>query len=331
RRLLLLDALPRPRGGAPLRRLARARPAACSSSPTGCRSRPHTRCRATPSTGSSGVRRRSSATGATGTASIDSTASSRRRVQSLVDEPVGELVVLPANGRVRHLPDLAREPRRLERQFAQRGVLHLVLAVHLLDEQLGIGHDLDLRDRELDRLLEPRHEPAVLGDVVRRHADPLAVRGEHRAVLRLEHVAECRRTGVPARASVRRELRLHESGYRSNASSSYGWASRSAATTASTSSAGTTVSTRSSATRSSWPARPTDGDVPGAPRNVPVPSVYQEQCVYSPITPAPAAKTASLVASSASRGTNHTSLCVCAVTFVCSGRRKRQQHGNDHR
>ena len=43
---------------------------------------------------------------------------SRSSVERLVDEPVGELVVLAANGRVRDGAELAREAGCLERQTA---------------------------------------------------------------------------------------------------------------------------------------------------------------------------------------------------------------------
>jgi len=79
----------------------------------------------------------------------------------------------------------------------------------LLIEQLGVRDDLDLRHGELDGLREPGDEAPVLGDVVRRDADPLAVRGENRAVLRLEDEGERRWAGVPAGAAVGEEACLH--------------------------------------------------------------------------------------------------------------------------
>ena len=56
----------------------------------------------------------------------------------------------------------------------------------------------------------PAISAAVLGDVVRRDADRLAVRREHGPVLGLEHVAVRGRTGVAARAAVGEERRLHD-------------------------------------------------------------------------------------------------------------------------
>ena len=66
-------------------------------------------------------------------------------VERVVDEAVGELVVLAPNSRVRNAPQLARESRRVGGQLPQRRVFHLVLASHLLHEQLGVGDDLERR------------------------------------------------------------------------------------------------------------------------------------------------------------------------------------------
>ena len=60
-------------------------------------------------------------------------------------------------------------------------------------------------------LVEPGDEAAVLGDVVRRDADRLALGGEHVAVLGLEDVAVGGRAGVAARAAVGVEAGLHSS------------------------------------------------------------------------------------------------------------------------
>ena len=125
---------------------------------------------------------------------------------------VRELVVLAAHGRVADVADLPREPGRLERELAQRGVLHLVLAAHLLDEELGVGDDLELVQAEVARPLEAGDERPVLGDVVGGDADRLAVGGEHGAVVGLEHVGGGGRPRVAARAAVREEPRPHAGG-----------------------------------------------------------------------------------------------------------------------
>ena len=66
-----------------------------------------------------------------------------RRVQRLVDEPVGELVVRALHVPILDAAELARKPARLDEELAQRLVLDAVLAAHLLDHQLRVGDDLD--------------------------------------------------------------------------------------------------------------------------------------------------------------------------------------------
>src|SRR6185437_746963 len=121
---------------------------------------------------------------------------------------VGELVVLTADGRVAHLPESPGETCGLERELAECLVLDPVLAGHLLHEELRVGDDL--ADLQLGRALEAGDEAAVLGDVVRRDADRLPVGGKHRAVVRLEYVAECGGPWIPACAAVGEEAGLHE-------------------------------------------------------------------------------------------------------------------------
>src|SRR5438270_6851398 len=133
-------------------------------------------------------------------------------VERVVHEPVGELVVLTADGGEDDLWKPPRQALRLGLQLRERRVLDLVLAAHLLHDELRVGHDLELVESQLDRFCEPGHEGAVLGHVVRRDADRLAARVEHRPIFGLEHVAVRRGAGVAARAPVGGELRLHSSG-----------------------------------------------------------------------------------------------------------------------
>ena len=126
-------------------------------------------------------------------------------VEGLVDERVGQLVVLAPDRRVGDAAQPACERGRLVEQPAQRLVLHAVLAAHLPDEQLRVGHDLDLPQAELEGPAQTLDERPVLGDVVRRHPDHLAARIEHGAVQGLQHVAERSRPGVAARAAVGEE------------------------------------------------------------------------------------------------------------------------------
>jgi len=110
--------------------------------------------------------------------------------------------VLAANGDVRDAAEPVFQAFRLVGELAQRVVLDLVLAAHLLHEQLGVGDDLDVAEAKLDRLLEAGQERAILRHVVRGNADRLAARVEDRAVFRLQHVAVRRRPRVPAGAPV---------------------------------------------------------------------------------------------------------------------------------
>ena len=59
-----------------------------------------------------------------------------------------------------------REQPRLRVERLQPGVLHLVVAAHLLDEQQRIGADVHARAAVIDRPLERREQAAVFGDVV---------------------------------------------------------------------------------------------------------------------------------------------------------------------
>ena len=72
------------------------------------------------------------------------------RVESLVDELVGELVVLAAYRGVVDAAEPACQaaPLRARARGAPRS--SPVLAAHLLDDQLGVGDDLELVDAELD-------------------------------------------------------------------------------------------------------------------------------------------------------------------------------------
>src|SRR4029078_2773064 len=75
-------------------------------------------------------------------------------VQGLVHEAVGKLVVGAADGCVRHfLEPFGQFPLRAVKG-SQGIVLDLVLAAHLLDEELRVGDDLELGHAQLQRLLE---------------------------------------------------------------------------------------------------------------------------------------------------------------------------------
>ena len=59
-----------------------------------------------------------------------------------VRQPVGFLVLLPPHMLERHVVQLRDEQAGAGYERLQAGVLDLVFAAHLLDEQLGIGADL---------------------------------------------------------------------------------------------------------------------------------------------------------------------------------------------
>src|SRR6266511_5685514 len=71
-------------------------------------------------------------------------------VEGLVHEPVGQLVVLAAHRRVGDAADLPGQRGGLERERAERFVLHPILAAHLLDDELRVGDDLQLADARFD-------------------------------------------------------------------------------------------------------------------------------------------------------------------------------------
>src|SRR5262245_28818319 len=130
-------------------------------------------------------------------------------VERLVDEAVGELVVLAAHGRVGDATDLARQAGGVEEEVLQRAVLDLVLPAHLLHHELRVGDDLELVHAGLDRAFEPGDERRVLRDVVRRDADRLSASVENGSVLGLEHECVRGRSRIPARPAVGEEPRFH--------------------------------------------------------------------------------------------------------------------------
>ena len=92
----------------------------------------------------------------------------------------------------------------------------------LFDDELRVGAQDQPSGREALRRLQSFDDGPILGDVVGRVADRLAVRGQDLAVLVLEDVGVGGRAGIAARAAVGEEARLHAScsGITSNAGSS---------------------------------------------------------------------------------------------------------------
>ena len=76
-----------------------------------------------------------------------------------------------AHRRVAHASELSCELSGLSLEVFQGLVFDLVLALHLLHDELRVGDDLELVHAAPQGALEPGDQAAVLGDVVRRGAD----------------------------------------------------------------------------------------------------------------------------------------------------------------
>ena len=171
----------------------------------------------------------------------------------------------------------AAELRRLARELAQRLVLHLVLAAHLLDEELRVGDDLELGHAQLGRPLQARDERR---GTRRRCSSPR--RSPRRAASRT-----CRpRPRARSRTRPGRGCRGRRRRSRAAPSQQRVHVER-----------GLLVRVRAAQRLDDLglallredglqpklghallaPGSPTDGSVPSPPKKVPVPSVYQEQ------------------------------------------------------
>src|SRR5579871_6173230 len=83
-------------------------------------------------------------------------------VEDLVDQAVGELVLL---ARDVHVADARKRPAEaggFERERTETLVLDAVFAAHLLHHQLGVGADLELGHTLLDGALQTGDQAAVL-------------------------------------------------------------------------------------------------------------------------------------------------------------------------
>src|SRR5262245_15838438 len=98
--------------------------------------------------------------------------------------------------------DSLRQLARLRVQRNQSGILHLVAAEHLLDEQQRIGSDVHRRLVVRERPFERREKATVFGDVVRSGANRVAEFLDERAVLALDAHAVSGGPGIAARAAV---------------------------------------------------------------------------------------------------------------------------------
>ena len=84
----------------------------------------------------------------------------------------------------------------------QPGILHLVLAAHLFDEQLRIRLDADGAVAVLLRVLERGEQSVVLGDVVGRRAKEAVELVDQRAVFVFDAHAVTGRPGITAGAAI---------------------------------------------------------------------------------------------------------------------------------
>ena len=82
----------------------------------------------------------------------------------------------------RHVVQLADEQAGAGGQRLQPGMLDLVLAAHLLDQQLGVGADLHVAMAVIDRPLERGQQAVVFGDVVGGDAERAVQLFDQRAV-----------------------------------------------------------------------------------------------------------------------------------------------------
>src|SRR3954470_20345167 len=123
-------------------------------------------------------------------------------VHSEIGEAIRFLVELAPHVLERDLADRADERARLQEQRLQPFVLHLVLAAHLLDEQLRVGADVHLAMALRGGPAQGGEQAVVLGDVVGRDAEAPIQFVDHRAVGILDRHAVPRGARVPARPSV---------------------------------------------------------------------------------------------------------------------------------
>src|SRR5689334_2348103 len=123
-------------------------------------------------------------------------------VESEVYQAVGLGVLLAAHVADRPGVEIAERLLHPAMKLAHRRVLDLVLALHLLDDQLGVADQLELVGAVLRGALDAEQQRPVLGDVVGGLADPLAALLEHGAVGRAHHGRDRRRARIPPGPAV---------------------------------------------------------------------------------------------------------------------------------
>jgi hypothetical protein len=99
-----------------------------------------------------------------------------------IREPVGFLVQLAANVLEGDAADPACQRLRLFVKGLQSGMLHPVLAPHLLDEEFGIGAHMKRVFAAVEHPGERGKKAVVFGDVIRRHPQRTMKLLDHRSV-----------------------------------------------------------------------------------------------------------------------------------------------------
>src|SRR5581483_8229097 len=130
-------------------------------------------------------------------------------VQRLVDQLVRPSILGPRHAADAPPPEPAQRGDGLGVERLHRRVLDLVGAGQLARHQLGVAHDLDLGSVQRPGALEAPQQRPVLGDVVRRHADPLGHLVEHLAVGSRDDDPDRGRSWVAPGAAVDVQDHLH--------------------------------------------------------------------------------------------------------------------------
>lgn len=126
----------------------------------------------------------------------------------MIDEPVGELVLLARDVLDVDVFEAAEQRLRPAVERLEVGVFHPVFAAHLLDHELGIQAYREAADTVFGGALEPDAERGPLGDIVGGGAEVAANLIEDGAVGAHQDGAAGCRTGVPARAAVSKKRRV---------------------------------------------------------------------------------------------------------------------------
>ena len=123
-------------------------------------------------------------------------------VDALVGERIGTLVLLAGNVGDDHVRKGGQQARGPGRQRLECGVLHLVVAVDLLHDQLRIEEDLELVGFPVGDGRQALDERQVLRDVVGGGADEAAEPSQAEAGLVLDDDSQPSRPGIAARCAV---------------------------------------------------------------------------------------------------------------------------------